>query len=292
MAYFNYVIFRTLVLLVGLIPFRLMYLISDGLGWVLRDLLKYRQSVVRSNLERAFPDMTSDQRRIIERRSYQNLSDILIEGIKGFSMSDREMDRRYNILNPEVLEPFYASGKSVVGTSAHTSNWEWGAFALSHYFSHSLCVVYKPVRNKYINAFIQKSRTFPGLTMLPKTESGKLFTPASEPTAIILVADQNPPNREKAIWLNFFGIVTAFLPGPGIIAKELNIPVVYLNPARVKRGFYEVHISILVEDPSTLSTEEIVQAYAQKLEDRIKENPMDWLWSHRRWKYTRIPVNA
>jgi len=63
-----------------------------------------------------------------------------------------------------------------------------------------------------------------------------------------------------------------------------NLPVFYIDIQRVKRGFYEVKLSLLSDEPRELSEGEITRKYAQKLEEIIIKKPQDWLWSHRRWK--------
>ena len=102
-----------------------------------------------------------------------------------------------------------------------------------------------------------------------------------------MIADQNPSNKEKAIWVDFLGIDTAFLHGPEVYALKLNYPVVYIDIKRVKKGFYEIELLPLVENPSIMQPGEITQLYAQAIEKRIQSAPQYWLWSHKRWKNSR-----
>ena len=56
---------------------------------------------------------------------------------------------------------------------------------------------------------------------------------------------------------------------------------------KVKRGYYEVFIEELCTNPEKTTEGEITSLYLQKAEEKIKENPEFWLWTHRRWKHKR-----
>ena len=108
-----------------------------------------------------------------------------------------------------------------------------------------------------------------------------------------MAADQYPGDQiGKAIWLDFLGRDTPFLHGPESYARYNNLPVVYFDLKRVKRGYYEMEIKKLVEVPKETQPGEITKKYMQFLEKAITEKPQDWLWSHKRWKKQRNTTNA
>ena len=80
---------------------------------------------------------------------------------------------------------------------------------------------------------------------------------------------------------------TACIHGPEKYAKMYNYPIIFIDIQRVKRGFYEIELSTLVENPIELTNGEITKLYMNKLEEVIRKNPENWLWSHRRWKHKR-----
>ena len=79
----------------------------------------------------------------------------------------------------------------------------------------------------------------------------------------------------------------AFLHGPEKHARINDYPVVFVAIKRVKRGYYEITLSVLADDPRQLAEGEITRRYAQNMEKMIREYPADWLWSHKRWKLIR-----
>ena len=53
---------------------------------------------------------------------------------------------------------------------------------------------------------------------------------------------------------------------------------------RLKRGYYRFSIFPLTPAPGILTEKELVLLYRDKLEEDIRNNPDNYLWTHRRWK--------
>ena len=103
------------------------------------------------------------------------------------------------------------------------------------------------------------------------------------------VFDQNSTNEKRSIWVDFFGIKTACLPGIENYAKLFDLPVIFMEIRREKRGYYRCYVSMIAEDPSKCAKGEITQKYMSKLEEVMRNQPETWLWSHKRWKATLQP---
>ena len=82
----------------------------------------------------------------------------------------------------------------------------------------------------------------------------------------------------------FFGMPSAFIPGPEKGARAGNLPVVFVNITKQKRGHYYVHAQLAAESPAQLPEGELTRRYRDFLEQVIRQHPDMWLWSHRRWK--------
>ncbi len=273
--------------LVGLIPFRVLYFISDGVCFVLYRVLRYRRKVVEDNLLQAFPELSEKEHKKLVKKSYKNLADIFVEGIKGFTMSDAQYARRYRLANPEILEKYKAEKKSAVFMPAHYGNWEWGTKATPPQLGYkNVIIIYKPLSNKPADRFFKKHRSHPGLIMGSIYETLKLFRNYSDDfSAFIMVSDQSPPPvAKKVYWIKFLRRETAFIRGAELFARQYEMPVFYSECQRVKRGFYELKLSLITDNAALLPEGEMTRRYARKLEETIRNKPEDWLWSHRRWK--------
>lgn len=289
MQYLLYLIFLFSIYFIAIIPFWLLYQFSNILSFLFNHVFRYRKKVIITNLRNSFPEKSDKEIRIITKKAYKNLTDIIVESIKGLTISDTEIQKRFKIKNPELLNKYFYSGKSIIGVSAHYGNWEWGAIAGSLQIKHKAIAIYKPLTNKYIDNFLRRTRAENGTLLKSIRKTTETFQKyRNQPCIFILVADQSPSSVKKAYWTNFLNQDTACLHGPEKHAKNNNYPVFFLNIQRVKRGYYELTAEKLFEEPAATKEGEVTHKYMKRLEEIIKEKPENWLWSHKRWKRKRI----
>jgi Kdo2-lipid IVA lauroyltransferase/acyltransferase len=293
--FMNLVVTIILVIFIGLfalIPFWLMYLKSDFLAFILGSVLKYRRKVVVKNLMSCFPDLDKIQINAITARFYKNLTDIFLETVKVFSMTSSQIIKRYVIVNTDIIQPFLDERKSVIAITGHYNNWEWGSLSAGLQIKSNVVGFYKPLSNKWMNKLILRNRSRTGTKLVSIYETSNKFSEfANVPSVYLMAADQSPSNHNKAYWVNFFGIDTAFLHGPEKYARDYNYAVIYIDIQRIKRGYYRCELSLLADYPSELKEGEITRRFASKLEEVIIQKPENWLWSHRRWKLKRSDLN-
>ncbi len=280
--------FYIFAMLIGLLPFPLLYKLSDFLSFILRKFIKYRKEVVTDNLKKSFPDIGKNDLEKITGRFYQNLTDVILEGIKSFTISRKQVFARHHIMNPEILDPYIQSRRGIIAVTVHYGNWEWGTLSPGLFIKSKIVGFYKPLSNKRFDNFVRVSRSRFGTILTSIRETKRTFLANhGQPVIYIMAADQSPSNRKMAYWVNFLGRDTAFLHGPEKYARIYNYPVVYAAIRRVKRGFYELTLTILADDLAALPEGEITRRYAEHLESQIMEDPANWLWSHKRWKLSR-----
>jgi KDO2-lipid IV(A) lauroyltransferase len=268
-----------------------MYILSDIIYLLFFYVIKYRKKVVFNNLKRSFPEKSEKEIRIIGNKFYKHLCDILLEGIKGFKISKKQILKRHRLTNPGFLNDYFNRGQSVIVATAHYSNWEWGSLSGGLQTKYKLLGFYKPLANKYVDELLKKSRAKCGMSLISIFETYKTFDKHKDDVfAYILASDQSPSNYKKAYWMNFLNQETACLHGIEKYAKMFNLPVLYIHIYRIKRGYYEIEMKKILEDPSKCHEGEVTKLYMEFLEKIIKENPYQWLWSHKRWKRSREEI--
>ncbi len=263
----------------------LLYVISDGLFYLFYYVVRYRKLVIEQNLRNSFPEKTEKEINQITKDCYRNFCDILLEGIKGISMSLDELGKRYRILNPEILSPYFKVNQSVIAVGSHYNNWEWSVCS-SKQVQHKTLALYKPLTNKLIDTYIKKSRQLWGMHLVSIFETAKIFAENRGIASIyVLGADQSPSRKEadKSFWVRFLNQDTAFLHGLEKYSTANNYPIFYLDVQRINRGYYGVTLTLLQPELEG-KPGMITKAYAKKLEGIILANPANWLWSHNRWK--------
>jgi len=285
-----YFFFRCFIFIFRIIPFRGLYLFSDLVFFIVYYFVGYRKKVVFTNLRNSFPDKCEAEIKTIACGFYHHLSDLTIESLKAFSMTEEAVVKRYQYTNVGFLDELYRKGISVICVAGHYGNWEWGGVASGTQLLHKPVGFYKPLSDKYIDAYVQRTRV-QGRSMLASiTRTADTFTSDwGEPAIFYMVADQSPSSPRLALWVNFLNQETATLHGPEKYARMHNLPVVFAWAKKIKRGIYSVGFEMLEPDPVNSKPGEITLRYMQKLESQIKANPEYYLWSHRRWKLTRQP---
>lgn len=288
MQFIGYLTFRVVVFIFQLIPFRVLYILSDGLAWLFFHVIKYRYKVVFINLKNSFPEKTVDDINDIAQKFYKNMTDILLESIKGFSMSEQTMAQRYVFKNPELVQKDKSAGGNAIIMAAHYSNWEWGAIILGYYLSERTGVgFYKPLTNVFIEKYALHKRSKSGTQLIDIGRTAWAFEHfKNQPSTYFFVSDQSTYSP-KAHWVAFLNQDTACPHGGDKYAHQYHFPVYFLKMERIKRGFYQVVFEKLVDNPEKLPEGEITRRFMQRLEEIILEKPQDWLWSHKRWKVKR-----
>lgn len=267
------------------LPLAILYGVSDFLYFVLYRIVKYRQKTVRTNLENSFPEKSKEEILQIEKKFYHHFCDLMVESIRLFSISEKELRLRNKMINPEVMNRLYDEGKSIILVGGHFNNWETGAAILSAFVKHHIIGIYAPLSNQFFNTEILKSRERFGMEMLSKKIVKAGFEHNKEKlTATIFATDQSPTHSKKVHWTTFLNQATPVLLGSELFAREYNYPVVFMYASKVKRGYYEIEAKLLEKNPSQTTDGQITEKHTRWLEEQIRETPQFWLWTHKRWK--------
>ncbi|MCJ8211143.1 lysophospholipid acyltransferase family protein [Mucilaginibacter sp. RS28] len=272
--------------LLSLLPFWLLYLIADFIYLVLYYLIGYRRKVVQENLANSFPDKSAAERSRIEKEYYHYLSELIVETVKLFTISAREIERRMEIKNPELLKDYFKQGRSIIGAVGHYGNWELGALSLGLVTDKRRIIIYKPLHDDVSERLFLKMRSRFGATLVAMRHTLRKMTEfRRELSFSVFVSDQTPVRHEAHYFTPFLNQPTAVFLGIEKIAKLFDSVVIFCDIRRVKRGKYQCTFVPLVEKPKETAEYEITELHVKYLENVIRQEPAYWLWSHKRWKF-------
>jgi Kdo2-lipid IVA lauroyltransferase/acyltransferase len=277
--------------LFSILPFRVLYILSDILLFpVLFYIVGYRRKVVQSNLANSFPHLNQTERGKIEKDFYHHLSDLFVEIVKMFTISEKSLRKRFTYNTLPIVEDWFASDKSFVVTLGHYGNYEWLALSLDWFFPHLGAGPYHQMSNPFFDKLFLKARSKFGTQMFSTKDTGKfLRTPKPKPYTVTLANDQSAPPT-KSYWTKFLNQDTSFFLGTEKIARDLDMPVVFAGIQKVKRGYYHTTFELICESPKEMKPGEILDRHAAMLERDIVSKPSQWLWTHKRWKH-KMPEN-
>jgi Kdo2-lipid IVA lauroyltransferase/acyltransferase len=252
-------------------------------------VLHYRRKIVRENLTKSFPEKQLKEIKEIEAGFYRYFCDLFLETFKTLTISREEMVK-HCAFAPETLSIFKQladENQSFMIVMGHFGNWEWGGNTFSILCKHQLYVIYHPLSNKYFNGLVYRMRTRFGTRLIPMKDTLRdMLKNRGELTATAFIADQ-APLPDRAYWMNFLNQDTPVFLGIEKIALKIRYPIVYITIRRVKRGYYRVFAE-RIELPSRLQEAgKITEIHTRRLEEDIRSQPENWLWTHRRWKHER-----
>ncbi|MCY7292144.1 MAG: lysophospholipid acyltransferase family protein [Ferruginibacter sp.] len=269
----------------SLLPFFILYSISDFLFFVLYRIVGYRKEIVAENLQFAYPKKTAVERELIRKNFYKKLIDNFIETIKLLSLSTISFDKRVSI-NFDDVQKLVDKGLNIQFHCGHQMNWEYASLAVSKKLTIPSLAVYMRISAKPLEKLFLKIRTKFGAIMVERNKYQSMMPQLMKKQyALGLIADQNPDHQQKAYWLNFFNRPAPFQTGPEKGAMRYKTAVVFVNIISLKRGYYHIDCKVITEDGSKFKDGELTRMYRNFLEAGISENPSNYLWSHRRWKF-------
>ncbi|WP_072365263.1 lysophospholipid acyltransferase family protein [Chitinophaga sancti] len=288
---FSYYLLQLVAYGVARLPFRVLYLLSDVMYVLLYYVLSYRKKVVMTNLRTSFPEKSEKELKRICKDFYHYLCDMFLETFKTLTISREDMVKRCEF-TPATIALFNQlaeDGKSVILVMGHKGNWEWAGNSFSILLKQQLYVIYHPLSNKGMDALMYKMRTRFGTKLYAMQDTFReMVKNRKEINATAFIADQSP-QPATAHWTRFLNQDTPVFKGTEKIAQKMNYPIVYVAVNKVKRGYYSVEASMLIDEPTKLGEGEITDIHTQQLERDIIAQPSTWLWSHRRWKHKRQP---
>lgn len=250
----------------------------------------YRKEVVKTNLRNSFPEKSEIEIHKLYQEYYKYLCDLILETIKTLTLTEKEAKEHCVFHKEDWLDKMYESNQSIVIVMGHYGNWELAGPSFTLNNKYQLVVIYRPLSNPYFEKLFTKMRTKFGTKIVPVNNTLRgMVAMRKQVTATAFIADQKAL-VENAYWTTFLNQDTAVFVGPEKLSKKFDYPVVYMSVNKVKRGYYEIKPELLVADPKNTSDNEISEIFIKRLEKEIIQNPINWLWSHRRWR-DKKPAN-
>lgn len=270
----------------SLLPFGVLYLLSDMGYLLLYHVFSYRKQLVYNNLKHAFPNKTDAELKTIRKKFYRSFCDQWVETIKLLSISEKSLNKRIKG-NWSVFHELHQEGKNTYALLGHSFNWEWANVVCQYNCEQVFAGVYMPQKSAGFDKLMQRIRTSGGGWQISmKAKRG--FQQLNDVQYIVgLMADQNPPIVKAATWHRFMHREAPFFNGPEVLAKRAGAAVVFAGIKKVKRGYYEITLHKITDDATTLPNGELMQQYVSFMEGQLNAQPENWLWTHRRWKHQR-----
>lgn len=287
LRYAGFAAFKAFDLFLRIIPDSWAYAISSVLALVLERIWGYRKSVVESNLRSAFPRKPPAEIRGLVHRFYAHLGDLIVEIMRIHGLPAARLDRQVRFENPELVTGLLGRGRAVTALAGHYGNWEFLSL-LGTILEAPSFAPYLPPKNPFFDGYLSRARArFGGQPVHQDLFYRRLSRTVrrGSPAFSLVLADQSPEKDGIDLWLPFLGRPTACAAGWERIARRISSAVVFLEVARLRRGFYSYAFRLMSENAGGEPPSGLTDEYNRRLEAEIVADPSLWLWSHRRWKH-------
>ena len=279
----NHIILSPLLWLVSIVPLKVLYIKS----LILSNFFFYRNDIIKSNIDNAFNNLNINHKKQIINSFRIYFLNLICEIIKMISVNNSFYNNRITIKNIEILDQYYDKNQTVVLMMGHHNNWEWAGQVISIKSKQKFVSVYKKLSSSFFDYFMYRVRAKNGADVIEMNDIIKHIYEDKECKIIGLIADQNPIVNSSTNWTNFFNQSVPVIDGPEKIARKMNFPVLFCNMSKIKDGYYAITFEVIDESPKTSNIGDITNKFFKRLEEKIKEEPNNYLWSHNRWKHTK-----
>ena len=272
-------------------PLWMIYRVSDLFYFVIRFVIPYRKDVVNRNIANSFPELSEAERKQITKNFYRYFANLFAESVKNLTISENALRKRLVVRNPEIMEDLRKKGQNVLLLSSHYNNWEFLINGQSLLFDFQAIGIGMPLSNKFWDRKLNERRERFGMKVVNSNNYKDIIAGYENVlTATLILNDQSPGKNENCYWTQFLGQETAFYFGAEILANQMGSAVVNATIHRVKKGYYEIELQLITDEPKNTPYGYITETYVKQLEKTIKSAPQYWLWSHKRWK-KGVPEN-
>ena len=259
MQFLLYLLLYPFLYLISILPFRIIYILSDVICFIVYRVIGYRKKVVRQNIAIALPHLPLSERLVIEKKFFTHLCDIFLEMIKTFTISDNELDRRYKFVDIEVYKKLENEGKSIALLCAHYGSYEW-AVSMNKHLTHKGYGIYKKLANPYFNKLVKSIRSRFKATLITTKETIPTIIENYKKKQLSIygfASDQSPKLNKNNYWGTFMNVNVPIHTNGEYLAKKYDMNMIFLKTKKIKRGFYEATFELLSDNVSEVPDFEI-----------------------------------
>lgn len=280
--------------LVGLahLPLPVLYVLAEGIYFLVAYVARYRWRVVTENLHNSFPEKSAAEVARTSKAFYRHFAQVVVEILKLAAIAPEDLARRVRFTNPELMARPFAQNRLVLSLGSHLGNWEWILSGAALAFPGRAAGVYKPLSNPFFEHFLRRLRTRLGAEAVPMLATLRyLVGHRGQGRTLSLLTDQAAGPEDRPYWTTFLHQETSFYTSADRLAAQLDCAVLYVGIRRVRRGYYDITFTELPDGRAAAAaptgTFPVTEAFARQLERDMQATPEQYLWTHRRWKHKK-----
>ena len=171
----------------------------------------------------------------------------------------------------------------VVFVSGHFANYELMSMEITKR-DIKLATIYRPLNNFFLNPLMESLRKkYVCENQIKKGINGvrEAIDYIKKGFSIALMIDQRVSEGEKVDFFNKSALTTTL---PAQLALKYNLSIIPVFIKRTKENNFEITFHEGIKSTEFKSKIDLTEKLNRILEQMIKKNPNQWIWTHNRWK--------
>ena len=237
--------------------------------------------IIEKNLQNFNSNLTEKETMKIKLNMWANYGMTFVEYI--FLDKFKKDNTHINILGENILEEIKKKNKPVIFVSGHFANFELMSMELTKK-NINLATIYRPLNNFFLNPFMEFLRKkYVCNNQIKKGRSGVKDTIEfiNKGYSIALMIDQRVSEGGK---VNFFNLPALTTTLPAQLALKYNLDIIPIFLERKSNSSFEMKIHDPIQIRQSMQKLEVTEKLNKILENMIRKNPNQWIWTHNRWK--------
>ncbi len=270
------------------LPERAVLPVGAAVGWLAWYGFPRRRRLARRHLARALPGRSGAELERIGRAGFVELGRNLFEWVRLPALDAEALRSRVSFEGLPPLRRAAERGRGVVLATAHYGNWELlPAAAAAALPWLDLAVVGRAFEQVGLQGDVATRRAQGGGAVLSR-DLGELLAALRAGRAVGMLVDLYTPARRGGVAVPFFGARAWSHPGAAVLARRTGAALVPVTIRRIEGRAHRVTVHPEVaprrsRDPRA-DVEAATAELARVLEGVLREEPVGWVWFHRKWK--------
>ena len=266
------------------LPFEIIQSLGAFIGWLSYYFARRRRHIGMVNLSKCYPHWSEKQRATLLKEHFRQMGILLMEyGLYWYSDPDR-IKKLVRYQNKHHLDDALAAGEKVILLYPHFTAFELAVYALNQ--DVPLISMYSHQKNKAMDEQILKGRhRYNNVFLIGRTEGLRaIIKQMKKSDAPFLYLPDQDFGAKDSVFVNFFGIPTATIPGLSRIAAMTGAKVIPAIPTRHGDGTVMLRFYPAWQDFPSGDPLADTQRMNDFIEARVREHPEQYYWLHRRFK--------
>jgi KDO2-lipid IV(A) lauroyltransferase len=267
--------------LISSLPWRLVAIFADGLGYFFYVVYKSRVNIARKNIQTCFPEFSPEKVNETVLRSFQlGAQALFFTGVAWWASK-----KRYESLvefDASALDQLMAQDKNIIVLTPHFVGLETAGVYLS--IHRPFMTMYQYAKNPLINHYIVNKRgRFGGHLVERKEPLRKMLKLIKQKVPLYYLPDQDAGRKGR--FTPFFGVQASTF---DMLGKMTQLTDAIILPCSVEIKPKGKGMKIVVQPPlenfPTGDDQRDTEIQNKVIEDLIKTMPEQYLWAHKRFK--------